>query len=67
MLKKPKAMIFCKRKGRQQYEFKLYGSIIKIVEFYSFLGLTFNYNGKFTLAKKKLAEQAHKALYALYS
>lgn len=60
-------MIFCKRKGGQQYEFKLYGSNIEIVESYSYLGLTFTYNGKLTLVKKKLAEQAQKALYALYS
>ena len=60
-------MNFCKRKGRQQYEFKLYGSNIEIVESYSYLGLTFTYNGKLTLVKKKLAEQAQKALYALYN
>ena len=60
-------MIFCKRKGRQQYEFKLYGSNIEIVESYSYLGLTFTYNGKLTLVKKKLAEQAQKSLYALYN
>jgi hypothetical protein len=60
-------MIFCKRKGGQQYEFKLYGSNIEIVELYSYIRLTFTYNEKLTLAKKKLAEQAHKALYALYS
>jgi hypothetical protein len=44
------------------YEFKLYGSNIEIVESYSYLGLTFTYNGKLTLVKKKLAEQAQKAL-----
>jgi hypothetical protein len=55
-------MIFCKRKVRQQYEFKLYGSNIEIVESYSYLGLTFTYNGKLTLA-----EQAQKALCALYN
>ena len=60
-------MIFCKRKGGQQYEFKLYGSNIEIVESYSYIRLTFTYNGKLTLAKKKLVEQAQKALYALYS
>ena len=60
-------MIFCKRKGRQQYEFKLYGSNIAIVESYSYLVSTCNYNGKFTFVKKKLAKQAHKALYVPYS
>ena len=43
------AMIFCKRKGRQQYEFKLYGSNIEIVESYTYLGLILNY----TLQKKE--------------
>jgi hypothetical protein len=47
-------MIFCKRKGGQQYEFKLYGSNIEIVELYSYIRLTFTYNGKLTLAKKTL-------------
>jgi hypothetical protein len=32
-VEKTRAMIFCKRKGGQQYEFKLYGSNIEIVEF----------------------------------
>ena len=56
-------MIFCKCKERQQYEFKLYRSNIEIVESHSYLGLTFNICKK----KKKLAEKAQKALYALYS
>jgi hypothetical protein len=59
-------MTFCKRKGRQQYEFKLYGSNIEIVESYSYLELTFAYNGKLTLVKKKLAEQAQKR-YMLFT
>ena len=59
-------MIFCKRKGGQQYEFKLYGSNIEIVELYSYIRLTFTYNGKLTLAKKKLAEQAQQR-YMLFT
>jgi hypothetical protein len=58
-------MIFCKCKGRQQYELKLYGSDIEIVTFYSYVGLTFNCNGKFTLAKKKLSEQAQNILFTV--
>lgn len=42
-------------------------SNIEIVESYLYLGLTFNYNGKFTHAKKKLSEQTQELLYALYS
>jgi hypothetical protein len=59
-------MIFCKRKGGQQYELKLYGSNIEIVESYSYIRLTFTYNGKLTLVKKKLAEQAQKR-YMLFT
>ena len=32
---------------------------------YDYLGLLFNYNGKFTKVKTKLAEVANKAMYAL--
>ena len=63
---KTKTLIFRKRKGRIEDEFKLYGSNIEIVDSYSYLGLDFNFNGKFLLARKKLANQAQKGLYALY-
>jgi hypothetical protein len=49
-------MIFCKRKGRQQYEFKLYGSNIEIVESYTYLGLILNY----TLKKEKETQHVKK-------
>ena len=63
---KTKTLIFRKRKGRIDDEFKLYGSNIEIVDSYSYLGIEFNFNGKFLLARKKLANQAQKGLYALY-
>jgi hypothetical protein len=33
---------------------------------YSYLGVIFNYNGNVCTARKKLLDQANKALYALY-
>ena len=63
---KTKSIIFSKRKCRTNHEFRLCGEIVEIVDKFSYLGIIFNYNGKFTLAKKKLSEQAQKALFALY-
>ena len=40
---------------------------IEIVDCYPYLGLTLNYNGNFTVGKKKIVQQAQKALFALYS
>ena len=63
---KTKIIIFSRKKLQKHNEFEIYGSNIEIVDSYSYLGLLFNYNGKFTCARKKLTEQAKKALYALY-
>jgi hypothetical protein len=43
-----------------------YGTHIEIVSSYSYLGILLIYNGNFTIARKKLSEQAQKARYALY-
>ena len=59
-------MIFSKRNVTPDRNFVLFESNIEIVESYSYLGILFHYNGKFNIAKKKLTEQARKALYALY-
>jgi hypothetical protein len=37
-----------------------------IVDSYTYLGVVFNYNGNYCTAKKRLIDQANKALYALY-
>jgi len=63
---KTKIMVFSKRKFIPNQNFLLCDSNIEIVESYSYLGLLFSYNGKFNMAKKKLVEQAQKAVYALY-
>ena len=38
---------------------------LEIVESFKYLGVLFNFNGKFTLCKKALKEQATKAMFAL--
>jgi hypothetical protein len=45
--------------------FKLQGKNIEVVDTYSYLGLIFKCNGNFLEAKRKLVDQAQKALYSL--
>lgn len=63
---KTKVVVFSKKKVRHNQNFKLYGENIEIVDAYSYLGILFNFNGSFCKARKKLVEQAQKALFALY-
>ena len=58
---KTKMMIFSKRKT-----LILHGKHIEVVDTYSYLGLIFKCNGNFLEAKRKLVDQAQKALYSLY-
>jgi hypothetical protein len=39
---------------------------VEVKDSYTYLGLLFNYNGNFCQGRKKLVDQAQKALYALY-
>ena len=64
-VEKTKIWIFTKLQRDYDYEFNLYGTNIEIVSSYYYLGLLFNYNCNFTIVRKKLSEQAQKALYAL--
>ena len=59
-------MIFSKCKMKQNFDFKLQGKNIEVVDIYSYLGLIFKCNGNFLEAKRKLVNQAQKALYSLY-
>ena len=59
-------MIFCKNKFRHQFDFILQGQALEIVDTYLYLGVIFKYNGTFLETKKKLVEQAEKALYCVY-
>ena len=60
---KTKVMVFSKRKSRKNYVFKLQNNLLEVVDSYSYLGIIFKYNGVFTETKKKLVNQAQKALY----
>jgi hypothetical protein len=51
---------------KQNFDFKLQGKHIEVVDTYSYLGLIFKCNGNFLEAKRKLVNQAQKALYSLY-
>ena len=64
-LDKTKVIIFSKRRSKIHFEFKLYGTVIDIVDSYSYLGILFNYNGNYLNARKRLVEQAQKAIFAL--
>ena len=63
---KTKVMIFRKRKTAQDPKFLLHGQTLDIVDTYSYLGIIFKYNGTFFETRKKLVEQANKALYCIY-
>ena len=62
-------MIFSKRKMQRKPQFKLNDASLEIVDCYNYFGLTLTYNGSFTSieAKKKLVEQAEKAMFSIYS
>ena len=63
---KTKVIIFSKRKSRLNFDFRLFGSILSVVDECSYLGLTFKYNGNFATARKNLIQQAQKSLFALF-
>ena len=44
----------------------MFGETISQQDDYNYLGLLFSYNGNFYKARKKLVDQAQKALYSLY-
>ena len=60
-------MIFSKRKMKQNFDFKLQGKHIEVVDTHSYLCLIFKCNGIFLEAKRKLVNQAQKGLYSLYT
>ena len=63
---KTKCMIFSKRKPRHYPLFYYDGAPLEVVENYNYLGLFINYNVRFTVAKRKLVEQATKAMYSVF-
>jgi hypothetical protein len=55
---KTKAVIFSKKKVRQNQSFKIKGQNIEIIDSYCYLGMLLNYNGNFCTPRKKITEQA---------
>ena len=62
---KTKVMIFSRGKSRNIPKFNYNGLPLEVVTEYRYLGIDFNYNGKFTKCKKHLFEQAQKPMYSL--
>ena len=56
-------MIFSRGKSRNIAKFNYNGLPLEVVTDYIYLGIDFNYNGKFNKCKKHIFEQAQKAMY----
>ena len=65
-ISKTKVVILSKGKIRRRKPVFYYnGDTIEIVDDFSYLGIKFNYNGKFGKTKKHLVDQARKATFSL--
>ena len=62
---KTKTVIFCKRKSNHNLEFRYGNCVTDIVDSYVYLGVNFNYNGKFKVALETISNQATRAIYGL--
>ena len=62
---KTKTVIFCKRKSNHNLEFRYGNFVIDIVDSYVYLGVKFNYNGKYKVALETISNQATRAIYGL--
>lgn len=62
---KTKIVVFSKGKIRKLPIILYDGEAIEVEHSYTYLGISFNYNGNFTLAIKKQVSQAKRALFAL--
>ena len=60
-------VIFSKGKIPNKRKLMLNHKELEIVSCYRYLGIEFNYNGKFTVAIKHLCDQARKAMFLLIS
>jgi hypothetical protein len=63
---KTKVLVFSKRKCQQNFDFTLSGEKLDVIDSYTYLGITFKYNGSFVDVRKRLVEQAEKSLFAIY-
>jgi exonuclease III len=64
---KTKVVIFSKGKVRKYPDFHFGNIELDVVGEYTYLGIIFNYNGKFNNAVHKLATQGTKAMYVILS
>ena len=62
---KPKVSVFFCGYVRKEPEFTFGHVKLEIVRDYQYLGLIFNYNGKFDKAKQKLYEKGSRAMFSL--
>ena len=58
-------LFYCKRKSNHNLEFRYGNFVIDIVDSYVYLGVNFNYNGKFKVALETISNQATRAIYGL--
>ena len=64
---KTKVVVFSKSKFRQIPDFFYNGKRLEVVDEFSYLGILFNYNGKFHKTKARLVEQARRAMFSVVS
>ena len=62
---KTKVVIFSRGKLRSKPVFYLNNALLEAVDDFSYLGVMFNYNGKFGKTKKHLTDQARKAMFSV--
>ena len=62
---KTKVMIFSRGKLRKSYYFNYGDQNIEVVNEYNYLGLVFNYNAKFNVAKNNSYQKGSKAMFSL--
>ncbi len=63
--RKTKVLVFSKGKIRNIPKFTFNNSDLEVVFDYNYLGVTFNYNGRFRLAQKNLYDKASRAMFGL--
>jgi hypothetical protein len=62
---KTKIVIFSRGKIRKIPMLKIGNDVVDVIFDYAYLGIVFNYNGKFKKAKSKLVDMANKAMFSL--
>ena len=64
-MSKSKVTVFSRGKIRNRPEFYFGENKLNVVDHYKNLGLNFNFNGKFTVAKKELYDKGNRAMFSL--